>query len=200
MSEVSVQPLLAQHRDERGQQRHREACVQEVQGRDDLRRGAIPRRRKCGIFTWSDRSIEAEENGSEIGFRPLAGVLLELGLDVDDEGGADRREQTGLGMWSMLRGDKGDTKAYENQGSVEVSVVLLDVFGVVLDRFSFIHGVEVEFGVVVLDWLEEHPEGLLDAKFLQSAYRSLRSILDLKNAPSRVDIDPFRILLTAHRR
>ena len=32
-------------------------------------------------------------------FRPFARVWLELELDVDDERGADRGEQTGLKMW-----------------------------------------------------------------------------------------------------
>jgi len=40
--------------------------------------------------------------------------------------------------------------------------VLLHVFGVILHCLSFVNGVEVELGVIVLDWLEVHPEGILD--------------------------------------
>jgi len=41
---------------------------------------------------------------------------------------------------------------YENQGSVEVLVILLDVVRVILGRFPLVHRVEIETGVVVLDW------------------------------------------------
>ena len=54
--------------------------------------------------------IEAEENCSEIGFGPFDGIWLELRLDGDDKGGADRREQASLRMWSVIRGDEGTQK------------------------------------------------------------------------------------------
>jgi len=41
--------------------------------------------------------------------------------------------------------------------------VFLHVFGIVFHRLSFVHGVEIELGVIVLDRLEVHPQGLLDA-------------------------------------
>ena len=46
---------------------------------------------------------------------------------------------------------------YEYQGGVEILVVFLHVFGIVLHRLSFVHGIEVKLGVVVLDWLQVHP-------------------------------------------
>ena len=52
---------------------------------------------------------------------------------------------------------------HENQGGVEIFVVLLHVLGIVFDRLSPVHGVEIELGVIVLDGLEVHPQGLLDA-------------------------------------
>ena len=100
MSDVSVQPLLTQHCDKRGQERHQKTRVQEVGGRDNLWRGTTPRRGTRGDFIWRDGSVEAEENRSEVGFGPFIGVWLEIRLDVDDEGGADRGEQAGLRMWS----------------------------------------------------------------------------------------------------
>ena len=55
------------------------------------------------------------------------------------------------------------TETYENQGGIEILIVFLHVFGIVVRRLSFVHGVEIEFGIIVLDWLEVHPEGLLYA-------------------------------------
>jgi len=82
---------------------------------------------------------------------------LELGLDVDDEGGADGREQTSLRTWSTLYSNKRKAETHENQGGVEVLVVFLHVLGVVFHRLSLVHGVEVELGIVVLDGLEIRP-------------------------------------------
>jgi hypothetical protein len=88
---------------------------------------------------------------------------LEVGLDIDDECGADRGEQTGLGARSTLRSGGGNTETHENQGGVEVLIVLRHVFGIVLCRLSLVHCVEIELGVIVLDRLEVHAQGLLDA-------------------------------------
>ena len=52
------------------------------------------------VFVGSDGSIEAEENRAEVCFGSFGGIWLELGLDVDDEGGADCGEQTCLGTRS----------------------------------------------------------------------------------------------------
>jgi len=56
---------------------------------------------------------------------------------------------------------------YEDQGGVEVLVVLLDVVRIILDRLLLVHRVEIETGVVVLDGLEECPESILEATFVQ---------------------------------
>jgi len=69
------------------------------------------------VFVWSDRSVEAEENGSQICFRAVAGILLELRLNIDDEGGADRREQTGLRTCSVQYRDR------EGQERTKIKVV-----------------------------------------------------------------------------
>ena len=60
-------------------------------------------------------------------------------------------------------------ETHENQGGIEIFIVFLHVVGVVFHRFSFVHGVEIKPGVVVLNWLEEHPQGLLDAIWSQLA-------------------------------
>ena len=54
-------------------------------------------------------------------------------------------------------------ETHENQGGVEILIVLMYVLGIVLRRLSLIHGVEVKLGIIVLDGLEVHPQGLLDA-------------------------------------
>jgi hypothetical protein len=103
----------------------------------------------------------------------LAGIRLEVGLDVDDEGRADRGEQTGLGVRSTLRGDEGDAETHENQGGVKVPVVLCHVIGIVLSCLSLVHGIEIELRVVVLDWLEVYAQGLLNAWNTQDQLSSL---------------------------
>ena len=57
--------------------------------------------------------------------------------------------------------------AHENQGGIEVLVVLLDVVGVVLGRLPLVHCVEVKTRIVVLDGLEERSESILEATFVQ---------------------------------
>jgi len=83
--------------------------------------------------------VEAEENCPEVGFRAFSGVWLKLRLNVDDEGGANRGEQTGLGTWSTLCSERGTAETHENQGGVEIFIVLLHVFGIVLHGLSFVH-------------------------------------------------------------
>jgi hypothetical protein len=63
----------------------------------------------------------------------------------------------------MLCSGKGNAETHKNQGGVEILIVLRHVFDVILSRLSLVHGVEIELGVVVLDWLEVHAQGLLDA-------------------------------------
>ena len=167
MPEVPAQPLLAQHRDKCGQQRHEQTCIQKVRGCDDFCGGAIPHRGSSGVFVRNNGSVEAEEDRSEVGFGPFGRIRLEFRLDVDDEGGADSREQTGLGALSTLCIDNRKAKTHENQCGIEVLVVLLHVVGVVFHRLSFVHGEEVNPGIVVLDRLEIHPQGLLDAIWSQ---------------------------------
>jgi hypothetical protein len=107
--------------------------------------------------------VEGEEDCAEVGFGSFGGIRLEVGLDVDDEGGADRGEQTGLGTRSTFCGDNWNAETHKNQGGVEVLIVLRHIFGIVLCRLSLVHGVEIDLGVVVLDWLEVHAQRLLDA-------------------------------------
>ena len=115
---ISVQPLFAQHRDKRSQQRPQQACVHEVRGCNDLLGRTTPHWRSGGIFVGRDGSVEAEEDRSEVGFRPFARVWLEFGLDVDNEGRADRGEKTGLKLWSTR------TATNDIQTRTKIKVVL----------------------------------------------------------------------------
>ena len=54
-------------------------------------------------------------------------------------------------MSSTQYGDKVATKTHENQGGVEVFIVLLHVFGIVLHCLSSERFAELGFGVIVLD-------------------------------------------------
>ena len=63
----------------------------------------------------------------------------------------------------MPPGETKDAGTHEYQGGVEILIVLLHVLCVVLRCLSFVHGVKVKFWVIVIDWLEVHPEGILNA-------------------------------------
>ena len=56
-----------------------------------------------------------------------------------------------------------NVETHENQGGVEILVVPVHVLGVILQSLSFIHRIEIELGVVVLDGFEVSPEGLFKA-------------------------------------
>ena len=58
-------------------------------------------------------------------------------------------------MGSTLHDGKVVGETPENQGGVEILIVLLHAFDVVLHRLSLVHGAEIKFGVV-LDGLEVH--------------------------------------------
>jgi len=52
---------------------------------------------------------------------------------------------------------------YENQGGIEVFVVLPDIVRVILGRLFLVRRIEVETGVVGLDGLKKHSESILEA-------------------------------------
>ena len=87
-------------------------------------------------------------------------------------------------------------RAYKNEGGIEILVVLSHVLGIVFRSLSFVHGVEVELGVFVLDGVEICAQGFLDTMGhrVSTAAKVVPS-----NTPSGVDIDRFRGLLVTHR-
>ena len=50
---------------------------------------------------------------------------------------------------------------HENQGGIEVLVILLDIICIVLCRLPFVDRIEIEAGVFGLDGLEESSESIL---------------------------------------
>ena len=69
------------------------------EAKSDINRLTYRRFEVVRLFGGYNRPVEAEKDGAEICFRPVAGIWLELRLDVDGEGGTDCGEQTGLRMW-----------------------------------------------------------------------------------------------------
>ena len=94
--QISVEPLLPQHRGERGQERHYEACVQEGSGGDDFCGRVLLDRRDDGGFVWDYGMVKGEEDCAKERHGLVVWVRLELGINVDNEGRADCREQTRL--------------------------------------------------------------------------------------------------------
>ena len=76
--------------------------------------------------------VEGEEGRAKEHHRLVIWVWLEFGIDVDDEGRADCREQTRLRDIEGMRWLIGGIVNY--QSDVEVPVVLFDVVHIVLCR------------------------------------------------------------------
>ena len=96
MPQVSIEPLLSQHRDERREQRDQQAGVQETRDGDDLAGWVLLDRWNSGGFVWNCGLVKGEEDGTEESYRLVVRVGLEFRIDIDDEDRADGREQTGL--------------------------------------------------------------------------------------------------------
>ena len=94
--QVAIEPLLAQHCNECGEQGDQETRVHEPSDGDDLAGRIFLGGWHGGDFVWDSRLVEGEEDRTEKGSRLVVRVGLELRVDVDDEGGTDGREQTRL--------------------------------------------------------------------------------------------------------
>ena len=92
----SVQLLLSQHCEECCEQRGQQTGTQETRDGDDLAGRDLLNGRNGRGFAWDWGLVEGEEDGAEECHRLVVGGGLELGTDVDDEGRADCREQTGI--------------------------------------------------------------------------------------------------------
>jgi len=88
--------LLAQHRDECGEHGDNKTRVHGTRDDDGLARWTFLDKWNGGGLTGDGGLIEGEGGGTEEGCRLVVRIGLEVGMDVDDESGADGREQTGL--------------------------------------------------------------------------------------------------------
>ena len=86
VSQVPVEPLLAQHRDECGKKRDHETRVHESSDGGDLAGRALSDGWDAGSFVWDDRLVEGEKDRAEEGQGLLVRIGLEPRVDVDDEG------------------------------------------------------------------------------------------------------------------
>ena len=94
--QVSIQPLLAQHRDECGEHGDYETRIHEAGDGDDLARWIFLDRWDGRGLTGDGGLIESDEDRTEEGGGLLVRIGLEVRMDIDDEGRADGGEQTGL--------------------------------------------------------------------------------------------------------
>ena len=94
--QVSVQPLLAQHGDECREQGDNQTRIHQARDCDRLARRISLDRRGGRSLARDGGLVESEEDCAEEGGGLLVRIGLEVGMDVDDEGRADGREQTGL--------------------------------------------------------------------------------------------------------
>ena len=80
-------------------------------------------------------------------------------MNIDDEGGADGREQTGLEE-SIRLNEVRQQVTYEYQGCIEIFVVFLDVVRIALGRLPLVHRVEGNARIFCIDGLEESSENI----------------------------------------
>ena len=96
ISQVPVQPLLAQHGNGCTEQGYQKTCVHETGGGDNLARWIFLNGRNHGDLTGVGVLIESEEDRAEEGSGLFIRVRLEIRIDIDDERGADSRERARL--------------------------------------------------------------------------------------------------------
>ena len=78
MSQVPVQPLLPQHRNECGQKRGQKAHVQEAGGSDDVAGGVLLDGRNNSSFVWDGGVVEGKEDSAKKSCGLSAGIWLKL--------------------------------------------------------------------------------------------------------------------------
>jgi len=92
---ITIEPLLAQHGDKRGEEGSSQTAVKDGLDADDNGIGARPFR-KSGIgASWNSPKLDAGDKLEKIVAHLLV-IRLEVLLNVDNESGCNCREQTGL--------------------------------------------------------------------------------------------------------
>jgi len=93
---VSVQPLLAEHREEGGEERSGETREEDRLNLYDRVCGTGPRRWDCGNVIAERGVVDLVDEDTEEGGCLFVRVLLKLGVDLDDESGSNGGKQTSL--------------------------------------------------------------------------------------------------------
>jgi len=91
----SVQPLLAEHCEESGEERSGETCVEEGLDLDDRAWGARPLW-NCRNATTESSTVHCVNNNAKKSGGLFVRVWLEFGVDLDNERGGYGGEQTSL--------------------------------------------------------------------------------------------------------
>jgi len=92
---ITIEPLLAQHGDKRGEERSSQTAVKDGLDADDNGIGAGPFR-KSGIgASWNSPKLDGCDKLEKIVAHLLV-IRLEVLLNVDNESGCNCGEQTGL--------------------------------------------------------------------------------------------------------
>ena len=84
---------------------------------------------------------------------------------------------------------------HENEGGVEVFIILLDVVGVMVSCLLLVDGVEVNTRVIALDGLQERSESVLYARSW-IPFSGRQASITTANAPFGIDFQRRRFSLT----
>ena len=128
---IAVQPLLAEHCQEGGEERSGETGEQN--GLDlNYRLGGPGPLRKSGRVVSERRVVNLVDEDSEEGGSLVACVGLQLGVDLDDERGGDSREQTSLMLQFSRRSSNASHGTHEDQGGIQILIIFLQELLIVL--------------------------------------------------------------------
>ena len=93
---ISIQPLLAEHRKESGEQRSSEAGEEDCLDLDNHAWGTSPRLWDGGNVVAEGSVVHLVNEDTEESGGIFVWIRLEPGADLDDKGGSDGGEQTSL--------------------------------------------------------------------------------------------------------
>ena len=93
--EISIDPLLPEHRDKRGEERGRKAGVEQRLDGNNSRRRARPGD-GAGVCVGEERTVHGMDEDLHVRGSHIVRVRLEFWLYIDDECRTDRGEQAGL--------------------------------------------------------------------------------------------------------
>ena len=147
---ITIEPLLAQHGDERGEEGSGQTRVKDGLNVNNGRIGAIPFRELGIVTSWDIPKRDTSRDLEEFVTKFLV-IRFELCLNVNDEGGCDCGEQAGLcSRKTNQRHNLGGCgeNTHEDQRGVQIFVVFLNKVTVVFVGFAFELVIKFIAGVV----------------------------------------------------